>query len=190
MAEWTGSRWEWFQMNTPPTPANLTWNGRVLWRVESVEDSWPGEDSTFKARARWCVRRAKEFDLPELCLASCGWVESTYNSKAVGDGGHSFGLCQQNPRWWGKGATREERVNDLLKAEKNAQYFLEAMLRAKPNWYDGGEISDKALGDWIQSVQRSSYPNAYQEKMNTVRKVLNGDIDKFLKGEADDEDSE
>lgn len=171
---WTGTRHEWCQENAAPAPAELTYDGRVEWRVERVEDPYPGDDASFKEKGEWCVRKARQRGLPELSLAVCAWVESTFNSQAVGDDGHAFGLVQQKPQFWGRGETLEERKHTLLHPESAAMFFLDAMLRDTPEDFDG---SDEELGNWIQTVQRSSYPDAYYEKTEEVRSVLRGELD-------------
>lgn len=54
---------------------------------------------------------------PAIIIAMC-WKESTYNPKAMGDGGNSYGLLQIQPRWH-KARMKRLGCTDLLDPYQN-----------------------------------------------------------------------
>lgn len=64
------------------------------------------------------IKICSEYDMPYELILGVIYVESSFRSDVLGDGGNSFGLMQIQPRWWSKTMAREG-VTDLLDPLQN-----------------------------------------------------------------------
>lgn len=71
---------------------------------------------------------------------------------AIGSDSKSVGILQQQPQWWGRG----DGI-DLMDPATAARLFYEQLLKLD---YNGSN----SPGSYAQAVQRSAYPNRYDER--------------------------
>jgi soluble lytic murein transglycosylase-like protein len=89
--------------------------------VEShIQERMPWLDEvTRRGYAEMIVDAATEFKKPPLVVAEVAISESALNDKAIGDGGHSVGIMQVQPRWWVGKVPFIKTADDLRDARTN-----------------------------------------------------------------------
>lgn len=76
----------------------------------------------------------------------------------IGSDSKSCGLFQQQPQWWGRG----DGI-DLMDPATAARLFYDALVKLSYN------NTARSPGKYAQDVQRSSFPDRYDERMNDAR---------------------
>ena len=113
---------------------------------------------------------------PAIIVAMC-WKESTYNARAVGDGGKSLGLMQIQPRWHKERMTRLECPN-LIDAYQNITVGVDFLAELIGKYedvemalmaYNAGE-SGARKNWWSRGVYSNKYSSAVLEKAEELKR--------------------